>query len=87
MLKPKIKKIRDTAERMGRDPATLTVISLLTVVTAATDAEAQAKYADYRRYASHDGALALYGGWSGLDLSGYVPRFSGGCRQRRCSRS
>jgi long-chain alkane monooxygenase len=73
VVKPKVKKIRDQAERMGRDPASLTMIPLLTVVTAATDAEAQAKYADYRRYASYDGALALYGGWSGLDLSGYDP--------------
>jgi len=73
VLKPKVKKIRDAAARMGRDPASLTMIPLLTVVTAATDAEARVKYADYRRYASYDGALALYGGWSGLDLSGYDP--------------
>lgn len=73
VVKPKVKSIRDEAERMGRDPASLTMIPLLTVVTAATDDEAQAKYADYRRYASIDGALALYGGWSGLDLSGYDP--------------
>jgi alkanesulfonate monooxygenase SsuD/methylene tetrahydromethanopterin reductase-like flavin-dependent oxidoreductase (luciferase family) len=46
---------------------------LMTVVTAPTDVEAQAKLADYQRYASYDGALALYGGWSGLDLSGYDP--------------
>jgi alkanesulfonate monooxygenase SsuD/methylene tetrahydromethanopterin reductase-like flavin-dependent oxidoreductase (luciferase family) len=52
VLKPKIKKIRDIAERMGRDPPSLTKIPLLTVVTALTDAEAQAKYAAYRRPAS-----------------------------------
>jgi long-chain alkane monooxygenase len=73
VLKPKVKKIRDAAARIGRDPASLTMIPLLTVITAATDAEAQAKYADYRRYASYDGALALYGGWSGIDLSSYDP--------------
>jgi len=73
VLKPKVRKIRETAERMGRDPAAIAMIPLLTVVTAATDEEAKAKYADYRRYASYDGALALYGGWSGLDLSGYEP--------------
>ena len=45
----------------------------MTVITAPTDAEARAKLADYQRYASYDGALALYGGWSGLDLSSYDP--------------
>jgi hypothetical protein len=45
----------------------------MTVITAPTDAEARAKLADYQRYASYDGALALYGGWSGLDLSAYDP--------------
>jgi alkanesulfonate monooxygenase SsuD/methylene tetrahydromethanopterin reductase-like flavin-dependent oxidoreductase (luciferase family) len=46
---------------------------LMTVITAATDEEARAKHTDYLSYASYDGALALYGGWSGLDLSGYDP--------------
>jgi alkanesulfonate monooxygenase SsuD/methylene tetrahydromethanopterin reductase-like flavin-dependent oxidoreductase (luciferase family) len=52
VLAPKVKKIRDTAERMGRAPASPMMIPLLTAVTAATDAEAQAKYAAYRWPAS-----------------------------------
>ena len=31
----------------------------------------QAKLAEYRGYVSTEGALALYGGWSGLDLADY----------------
>jgi long-chain alkane monooxygenase len=73
VLKPKVARLRELAAQNGRDPYSLKVFPLMTVITAATDAEAQAKLEDYRTYASYDGALALYGGWSGLDLSGYDP--------------
>ncbi|BCB89581.1 LLM class flavin-dependent oxidoreductase [Phytohabitans suffuscus] len=73
VLAPSIRQTRALAEELGRDPASIKFFSLLTVVTAATDEEARAKYEDYLRYASYEGALALYGGWSGLDLSGFEP--------------
>ena len=73
LLRPKVARLRELAKGQGRDPRSLKVFPLMTVVTAATDAEARAKLADYQRYASYDGALALYGGWTGLDLSGYDP--------------
>jgi FMN-dependent oxidoreductase (nitrilotriacetate monooxygenase family) len=68
-VRPNIAGIRRLADAEGRDPAAVKFLSLMTVITAATDEEAQAKYRDYQRYASYDGALALYGAWSGLDLS------------------
>jgi len=73
VLAPKVSRLRELAWRHGRDPHSIKMFPLMTVVTAPTDREAQAKLADYQRYASYDGALALYGGWSGLDLSGYDP--------------
>jgi long-chain alkane monooxygenase len=73
VLAPKVARLRELAQRHGRDPHSLKMFPLMTVITAPTDAEAQAKLADYRRYASYDGALALFGGWSGIDLSGYDP--------------
>jgi long-chain alkane monooxygenase len=73
VLAPKVSRLRELAQRHGRDPRSIKMFPLMTVVTAPTDVEAQAKLADYQRYASYDGALALYGGWSGLDLSGYDP--------------
>jgi len=73
LLRPKVARLRELAKGQGRDPRSLKVFPLMTVVTAATDAEARAKLADYQRYASYDGALALYGGWTGLDRSGYDP--------------
>jgi FMN-dependent oxidoreductase (nitrilotriacetate monooxygenase family) len=73
VLRPKVDDIRRLAEQNNRDPHSLKIFPLVTVITAATDEEAHAKHRDYLRYASYHGALALYGGWSGLDLSGFDP--------------
>ena len=35
------------------------------------EAEAKAKYAEYRSHISHEGALALMSGWTGVDFSTY----------------
>jgi FMN-dependent oxidoreductase (nitrilotriacetate monooxygenase family) len=61
--------IRDRAEAHGRLRTDPKILILATVIVAETDAEAQAKYADFKTYSSREGALAFYGGWSGLDLS------------------
>jgi long-chain alkane monooxygenase len=73
VLRPRVENIRMLAEKAGRDPAGIKFFPVLAVITAATDEEARAKHSDYLRYASYDGALALYGGWSGLDLADYEP--------------
>ncbi|MDR9372945.1 LLM class flavin-dependent oxidoreductase, partial [Conexibacter sp. JD483] len=65
--------IRARVAEGGRDPASVKIFILLTAIAGETDAEAEAKLADYYAHASIDGALALYGGWSGLDLSGHDP--------------
>ena len=44
---------------------------MATVVTGPTDAAAEAKLVDYRRYVSPEGALTLMSGWTGVDLSTY----------------
>ncbi len=64
--------LREAMAAEGRDPADLKVFSLLTVVVAGTQAEAEDRHADYLRHASPDGALALMAGWTGLDLSDYA---------------
>ncbi|KAB5582998.1 dibenzothiophene desulfurization enzyme A, partial [Coniochaeta sp. 2T2.1] len=55
----------------GRDPSSIKVLALVTPILGRTEEEAQAKLADYRKYASHEGALALFGGWTGIDLNQY----------------
>lgn len=32
--------------------------------------EAWAKYADHKQYSDYGGALALFGGWIGVDMAG-----------------
>jgi alkanesulfonate monooxygenase SsuD/methylene tetrahydromethanopterin reductase-like flavin-dependent oxidoreductase (luciferase family) len=44
----------------------------MTVIGGRTDAEAQQKFEDYRKYISHEGALALFSGWTGIDFSQYA---------------
>lgn len=49
------------------------MFGMMTVVIAPTDAEAQTKLADYRRYADTEGALTLMSGWTGVDFSRFDP--------------
>ncbi|KAL3425933.1 xenobiotic compound family [Phlyctema vagabunda] len=64
--------IRDVARSEGRDPDHIKVIVVINVIVAATDAEATEKRNDYLSYADEEGALALFGGWTGVDLSTYT---------------
>ena len=65
--------IRKQAADEGRDPRSVKIFALVTPVVAETDEAAQAKFAEYQKYASLEGALALYGGWTGVDLSTVDP--------------
>jgi long-chain alkane monooxygenase len=48
------------------------ILTMATVIPGRTDAEANAKHAEYRRYVDHEAALALLSGWTGIDLSKYA---------------
>ncbi|MHA6797572.1 LLM class flavin-dependent oxidoreductase (plasmid) [Pseudonocardia bannensis] len=61
--------LRQRATDGGRDPADLKIFAMMTVIVAPTDEEAQAKLADYQRYVSHESALAVLSGWTGIDFS------------------
>jgi dimethyl-sulfide monooxygenase len=43
------------------------------VIVAETAAEARLKHERFLSYANVEGALALFGGWTGVDLSGFKP--------------
>lgn len=64
-----VKDIRQRAERYGRDPASILFFPKLTPIVAETETAAQSKYADYVRYSSAEGILALFGAWSGIDFA------------------
>lgn len=63
--------LRNEAEKIGRDPYEIRIFSLFTPVVGKTQTEAEQKYLDYVQHVSYHGALALFGGWSGIDLSQY----------------
>lgn len=63
--------IRAQAVALGRAPEAIKFITAVSVVAAATDAEAEAKYRDYKSYTSVEAALALFSAWTGVDWSGY----------------
>ncbi|MGW8379812.1 LLM class flavin-dependent oxidoreductase [Streptomyces sp. ODS28] len=68
-----VERIRAAVAEAGRDPRGVKVLALLTVVVAATDAQAQEKCERYVRNVSYEGALARFAGWTGIDLSGVDP--------------
>ncbi|KAF7596531.1 hypothetical protein BBP40_001404 [Aspergillus hancockii] len=64
--------IRKVATEEGRDPNHIKIIVGINVIVAATDKEAKAKREEYLRYADEEGAFALFGGRTGVDLSGHT---------------
>jgi FMN-dependent oxidoreductase (nitrilotriacetate monooxygenase family) len=71
ILANQIADIRRQAVGMGRDAYDIKVFSGFTVITGATGSEARRKHDEYRRLADPPGALALWSGWLGFDLSPY----------------
>jgi FMN-dependent oxidoreductase (nitrilotriacetate monooxygenase family) len=68
-----IAEIRELAStQFGRDPKSLKFLALFCPVLGRTEEEAEAKFAEYRDLGSIEGALALFGGWTGIDLNQYA---------------
>ena len=66
-----IAEVRGLAKDLGRDPQHVRFLALMCPVLGHTQEEAQAKYDEYRSFGSIEGALALFGGWTGIDLAKY----------------
>lgn len=72
VCKGNIAEIREIASsQFGRDGRSIKFLALATPIIGRTEEEAQAKLAEYRKYASLEGALALFCGWTGIDLGKY----------------
>lgn len=68
-----VRALRAAAAELGRDPRSVKVFTMVTPVVAETHDEAVTKLAEYRRFVSPTGALALFGGWTGVDLAELDP--------------
>ena len=66
LLKKTVADIRRRAAEAGRDPHSILIFNLQTVIVGDTDREAQAKWQEYKQYVSYEGALALLSGWTGI---------------------
>ena len=64
---------RERVAGFGRDPHGVKMLMSFTPVVGETEAEAKRKNEETRQYASLEGQLALYGGWTGIDLKGVDP--------------
>jgi long-chain alkane monooxygenase len=73
ILRQQVESLRAEALRNNRAADDIVIFNQITIVLAPTDQQAQAKFDDYRRYISRDGALALMSGWTGIDLSRFDP--------------
>jgi alkanesulfonate monooxygenase len=70
-IAPRIADIRRLASLRGRDPADVLIFAMATVIVGATEQEARAKLAEYRRYVSTEAAVVIFSGWTGIDFSKY----------------
>jgi FMN-dependent oxidoreductase (nitrilotriacetate monooxygenase family) len=68
-----VRALRTAAAELGRDPRSIKVFTMVTPVVAETHEQAVAKLAEYRKFVSASGALALFGGWTGVDLAQLDP--------------
>lgn len=66
-----VKSIRETTKGLGRDPKMIKIMAGVVIIIDATDELAEQKQKEFLEYGDNEGALALLGGWTGLDLSTY----------------
>jgi len=65
--------LRAAVRAAGRDGDDLKIYAQALIVTAPTEAEAWARYEDYREHIDIEAALALLSGWTGIDFGQFPP--------------
>lgn len=73
LLKKTVADIRRRAAEAGREPHSVLIFNMQTVIVGETDKAAQAKWNEYKSYVSYEGALALISGWTGIDFGQFKP--------------
>lgn len=67
------KKTREAVLAERRAPEHVKIFPGVSVIVAPSDEEAQQKFETCKQYASPEGALALFSGWAGIDMSTITP--------------
>ncbi|KAI9801776.1 MAG: hypothetical protein M1825_003148 [Sarcosagium campestre] len=65
------KEIRALAKGFGRNPQNIKFLAMICPVLGRTEEEARQKFEEYASFGSIEGALALFGGWTGINLAEY----------------
>ncbi|WOE40970.1 LLM class flavin-dependent oxidoreductase [Acinetobacter chinensis] len=68
-VKKLVQSLRTKLTEEGRDPSSVLIYTLISIVTDETDELAHKKFAEYQQYGSYHGGLTLASGWSGVDFS------------------
>jgi long-chain alkane monooxygenase len=68
-----VRHYRAAAVREGREPGDIKMNQGVAVIVAPTDEEARLKERTFRSYANHEGVLALFCGWTGVDIASLPP--------------
>jgi FMN-dependent oxidoreductase (nitrilotriacetate monooxygenase family) len=71
LTRPSVDSIRKQAVEHGRKADSIKIVAGLLLIVGETDEIAQKKYDQLAAYGDREGALALFGGWSGIDLGTY----------------
>ena len=69
-LATQVESTRRQLAEAGRDPRSVTFSAMVTVIVGETEEEAQRRFEEYTQYVDTESALTLFGGWTGVDLSG-----------------
>ncbi|GAA0594275.1 LLM class flavin-dependent oxidoreductase [Virgibacillus siamensis] len=69
--KETVRRLREDIAKTDRSQDEVKILTMLTPIVGKTEADALEKLEDYKKHISHEGASALFGGWTGIDLSGY----------------
>ena len=73
VLKKAVDGIRGAVVEAGRRADDVLVYAQALIIVGRTNAEAQAKFEDYRAHIDIEAALTLLSGWTGIDFSTYDP--------------
>ncbi|TLP65332.1 MULTISPECIES: LLM class flavin-dependent oxidoreductase [Pseudomonas] len=73
VLRRYVEGVRQASTAAGRSSDQVLIYAQALLIVAPTRAEAQARFAEYRRYVDLDAALALLSGWTGIDFAGLDP--------------
>lgn len=69
-LATQVESTRGQLAEAGRDPQSVTFSAMVTVIVGETEEEAWNRFNEYKQYVDTEAALTLFGGWTGVDLSG-----------------